>query len=113
MTPTTALTTMRMMRTTTPMTMERSLQAAKFAGLLVMKLALMTTNLAIAATLALTAGCGGSNSANQGKPDMTMGGTGGNGPQTILNVYVTWYGFNDNSCQVETDHNCNTIAYGK
>jgi hypothetical protein len=29
----------------------------------------------------------------------------------INNVYITWYGFNDNSCQVESQHNCNTIAY--
>jgi hypothetical protein len=28
-------------------------------------------------------------------------------------VYITWYGFNDNSCQVETQHNCNTIAFPK
>ncbi len=34
------------------------------------------------------------------------------GPGTVINsVYITWYGFNDNSCQVESQHNCNTIAY--
>jgi hypothetical protein len=33
--------------------------------------------------------------------------------QTIQNVYITWYGFNDNSCTVESQHNCNTIAYPK
>jgi hypothetical protein len=70
----------------------------------------------LALTLALVAGCGGSgNPAGGGAPDLG-GGTGGGGnggPQTLLNVYVTWYGFNDNSCQVETDHNCNTIAFGK
>jgi hypothetical protein len=32
-------------------------------------------------------------------------------PKTLTKVYVTWYGFNDNSCQVETQHDCNTIAY--
>jgi hypothetical protein len=32
---------------------------------------------------------------------------------TIHDVYVTWYGFNDNSCQVETQHDCNTIAFPK
>jgi hypothetical protein len=74
--------------------------------------------LSLAATLSLAVGCGGSNAGN-GTPD--MGGVGGNGggggtsggPQTLLNVYITWYGFNDNSCQVESDHNCNTIAFGK
>ncbi len=29
------------------------------------------------------------------------------------NGVVTWYGFNDNSCQVETQHDCNTIAFPK
>jgi hypothetical protein len=27
------------------------------------------------------------------------------------NVYMTWYGFNDNSCSVESQHSCNTIAF--
>ena len=71
---------------------------------------------ALAAMVALTGGCG-AKSGNPGTgvgPDMAMGGTGGDGgPQTLLDVYVTWYGFNDNSCQVETDHDCNTIAFGK
>jgi hypothetical protein len=40
------------------------------------------------------------------------GGTGGTGT-TINGVYVTWYGFNDNSCQIESEHNCNTIAFPK
>jgi hypothetical protein len=26
-------------------------------------------------------------------------------------VFITWYGFNDNSCTVETEHDCNTIAF--
>jgi hypothetical protein len=26
-------------------------------------------------------------------------------------VYQTWYGFNDNSCSVESIHSCNDIAY--
>jgi hypothetical protein len=38
--------------------------------------------------------------------------SGGQG-KVIHDVYITWYGFNDNSCQVETQHNCNTIAYPK
>jgi hypothetical protein len=33
--------------------------------------------------------------------------------QTITKVYITWYGFNDNSCNKENQHNCNTIAYPK
>jgi hypothetical protein len=33
------------------------------------------------------------------------------GGQKITGVYITWYGFNDNSCQVESEHNCNTIAF--
>jgi hypothetical protein len=47
------------------------------------------------------------------------GGSGGGGikpgdpEQTIDMVFVTWYGFNDNSCQIETQHDCNTIAYAK
>ncbi|HWZ89867.1 MAG TPA: hypothetical protein VNW92_13490 [Polyangiaceae bacterium] len=32
---------------------------------------------------------------------------------TWTNVYVTWYGFDDNSCDVETTHTCDNIAYPK
>ena len=28
------------------------------------------------------------------------------------NVYISWYGFNDNSCATEGQHGCNDIAYG-
>jgi 3D (Asp-Asp-Asp) domain-containing protein len=66
--------------------------------------------------LSLAAGCGGGEQpGGGGMPDLGGGGVGGgnSGPQTLLNVFVTWYGFNDNSCQVETDHNCNTIAFSK
>jgi hypothetical protein len=31
--------------------------------------------------------------------------------KTVNKVYITWYGFNDNSCQVESQHDCNTIAF--
>jgi hypothetical protein len=31
----------------------------------------------------------------------------------LTDVYITWYGFNDNSCQVESQHDCNTIAFPK
>jgi hypothetical protein len=27
------------------------------------------------------------------------------------NVYISWYGFNDNSCTTENEHGCNDIAY--
>ncbi len=40
-------------------------------------------------------------------------GSGGDGSTTLSGVYITWYGFNDNSCQIESEHNCNTIAYPK
>jgi hypothetical protein len=40
------------------------------------------------------------------------GGSGGGGT-TIDGVYITWYGFNDNSCQEESQHNCNIIACPK
>jgi hypothetical protein len=33
--------------------------------------------------------------------------------QKLTSVYITWYGFNDNSCQVESQHDCNTIAFPK
>jgi len=73
-------------------------------------------SLSLAVILGVAAGCGGSGqpgTGGNGSPDMAGGAGGSGGPQTLLNVYVTWYGFNDNSCQVETDHNCNTIAFGK
>jgi hypothetical protein len=70
---------------------------------------------AFAVVVSLAAGCGGSsgNAGGGGSPDLGGGTGGGGGPQTLLNVYVTWYGFNDNSCQVESDHNCNVIGFGK
>jgi len=43
------------------------------------------------------------------RPQVADAGTG----TAIKSVYITWYGFNDNSCQVESQHNCNTIAYPK
>ena len=72
--------------------------------------------IAFAVAVSLAAGCGGSSgNGGGGGPDLGGDNTGGNngGPQTLLNVYVTWYGFNDNSCQVESDHSCNTIAFPK
>lgn len=33
--------------------------------------------------------------------------------QVIENVFITWYGFNDNSCLVETEYSCDMIAYPK
>lgn len=31
----------------------------------------------------------------------------------LTNVFITWYGFNDNSCEVESQHDCNNIAFPK
>jgi hypothetical protein len=83
------------------MTMFPRIQAARLAPL------------SLAVMLCLTAGCGGKGNQGGGNPDQGIADGGDGGPQTLLNVYVTWYGFNDNSCQVESDHNCNTIAFGK
>jgi hypothetical protein len=62
-------------------------------------------------------GGGGGGSGGSSGADMAMGGGGSGGNsgemKTINNVFITWYGFNDNSCQIETMHNCNTIAYAK
>jgi hypothetical protein len=76
-------------------------------------------SVSLALLLSVTAGCGGGNSNNNNNqggdpPDMALPYDIPLGPNTtLLNVFVTWYGFNDNSCQVETDHNCNTIGYPK
>src|SRR5262249_53520735 len=37
--------------------------------------------------------------------------TSGNGKQAKVTVVLTWYGFNDNSGQVESQHGAATIAY--
>jgi hypothetical protein len=62
---------------------------------------------------------GGSNSAGgkAGAAGSSNGGGGAGGSSnpgvTWTNVYVTWYGFDDNSCDVETTHTCDNIAYPK
>jgi len=33
--------------------------------------------------------------------------------KTVKHVYITFYGFPDNSCQTENQHTCNDIAYPK
>lgn len=59
------------------------------------------------AWLLALAACAGSHA-----PPATGGGGNGSGSgTTVSGVYVTWYGFNDNSCQVESQHDCNTIAF--
>jgi hypothetical protein len=54
--------------------------------------------------------CGGSSSSSSSS---SSSGSTGSGEKQISDVYITWYGFNDNSCQVESQHNCNTIAFPK
>jgi hypothetical protein len=56
-------------------------------------------------------GSGGGGSGGSGGSGGQGGHGGSTGGMTVNNVYITWYGFNDNSCQVESQHNCNTIAY--
>jgi hypothetical protein len=64
----------------------------------------------LAPLAALVPGCAvstdPSESANATEDDLTAN-------KTITGVYITWYGFNDNSCQVESQHDCNTIAFPK
>jgi hypothetical protein len=50
---------------------------------------------------------GGTNSGSAGGAN--VGGTG----VTWAKVYVTWYGYDDNSCQTEAQHTCANIAYPK
>jgi hypothetical protein len=51
----------------------------------------------------------------QGWEQFTWGAVSGSGTssggQKITGVYISWFGFNDNSCQVESQHDCNTIAF--
>jgi hypothetical protein len=85
---------------------------------------LQTAAVAGAFTMCLSIGCGGNgghpgvggggntDGGGQGQPGADLGGNPGT-PMTVNNVFISWYGFNDNSCQVETDHNCNTIGFAK
>ncbi len=41
----------------------------------------------------------------------TCGCDGKSGCAVWEKVYITWYGFNDNSCTVESQHDCDDIAY--
>lgn len=41
----------------------------------------------------------------------TCGCNGAPGCAQWQNVYITWYGFNDNSCTVESQHSCDDIAF--
>ena len=43
--------------------------------------------------------------------DETCGCHGQAGCAVWSNVYISWYGFNDNSCANENKHGCNDIAY--
>ena len=53
-----------------------------------------------------------------GKTDSGLGGgtqtcgcNGQSGCAVWTEVYITWYGFNDNSCTTESQHDCDDIAY--
>ncbi|HEY1817521.1 MAG TPA: hypothetical protein VGG74_34515 [Kofleriaceae bacterium] len=81
--------------------------------------------------VAILAACGGSTSNNGGGSgsidapatgSSSMADAAGSGDATCgchgqadcavwSNVYVSWYGFNDNSCTSENQHGCNDIAY--
>jgi hypothetical protein len=46
-----------------------------------------------------------------GSGDASCGCHGEAGCAVWSNVYISWYGFNDNSCTSENQHGCNDIAY--
>jgi hypothetical protein len=48
---------------------------------------------------------------DDGSAPAACGCNGKSGCAVWKSVYVTWYGFNDNSCTVESEHDCNTIAF--
>jgi hypothetical protein len=63
---------------------------------------------------------GSGSSSSSGSGSSSGGATGGGGAigcngasgcAVWTKVYQTWYGFNDNSCAVESIHSCNDIAY--
>lgn len=59
-------------------------------------------------------GSSGSSSSSGGSDDggtTTCGCNGAAGCAVWTNVTITWYGFNDNSCTVESQHDCNNIAF--
>ncbi len=56
----------------------------------------------------------GASSTSQGVVDagpVSCGCHGKAGCAVWQKVFITWYGFNDNSCTVESQHDCNTIAF--
>jgi hypothetical protein len=61
------------------------------------------------------AGCHGDNSspdtADAAYQDATCGCEGQAGCAVWSNVFISFYGFNDNSCTTENQHGCNDIAY--
>jgi len=55
---------------------------------------------------------GTAGSASAGMSNTGSGGTGAGGAGvTWSKVFVTWYGYDDNSCDTEAQHTCNNIAY--
>ena len=73
------------------------------------------------AWILLLAACGSSSSSaptpdaaiavDAGSGDQACGCHGQAGCAVWSDVYVSWYGFNDNSCTSENQHGCNDIAY--
>ena len=57
-----------------------------------------------------SAGMSGANSGGGSGGTATCGCNGKSGCAVWDKVYMTWYGFNDNSCATESQHGCNDIA---
>jgi len=62
----------------------------------------------------------GNTSTSSGSTSSTSGGSsswippaGGQKDQKVSGVYITWYGFDDNSCETEAQHTCDNIAFAK
>ncbi len=53
----------------------------------------------------------GGSSSSSGGGTATCGCNGQSGCAQWEQVYITWYGFNDNSCTTESQHDCDDIAY--
>jgi hypothetical protein len=59
------------------------------------------------------AACTASSADEDGAEDVATEADGISGQKKLDHVYITWYGFNDNSCQVESQHTCSNIAFPK
>ena len=54
---------------------------------------------------------GSTSGSSSGGGTETCGCNGQSGCAQWTEVYITWYGFNDNSCTTESQHDCDDIAY--